>query len=73
MTRDINDNGIEFLTTAQAARILNMSVITLKKFITQGKLKALRTPGGHYRIRRDDLTSELFLNNGYEPVAKGEK
>jgi excisionase family DNA binding protein len=44
-----------FLTTAQAAKLLNVSVSTLKKFIYLGKIKTLRTPGGHHRILRKDL------------------
>ena len=45
----------KFLTTAQAAAYLNISVATLKKLIHQGKVKTLKTPGGHHRIRKEDL------------------
>lgn len=44
-----------FLTPTQAAKILNVSVGTLKKFIYQGKIKTLKTPGGHHRIQKEDL------------------
>lgn len=35
--------------------MLNISLSTMKKFIYQGKIKTIRTPGGHHRIYRDDL------------------
>ncbi len=44
-----------FLTSNQAARLLNLSLSTFKKFIYQGKIKTLKTPGGHHRIRKSDL------------------
>lgn len=44
-----------FLTPTQAARVLNISLSTLKKFIYSGRIKTLKTPGGHHRIRRSDL------------------
>jgi excisionase family DNA binding protein len=50
----------EFLTTSQAAEILNVSVGTLKKFIYTRKLKALKTPGGHYRILKKYLLEEFY-------------
>lgn len=46
-----------FLTSVQAAKILNLSLSTLKKLIYQGQIKALKTPGGHYRICKSDLLS----------------
>lgn len=44
-----------YVTPSQAAKILNVSLATLKKFIYQGKIKTLKTPGGHHRILRTDL------------------
>ncbi len=44
-----------FLTSAQAATFLNISLSTLKKYIYTNKIKTLKTPGGHYRIRKNDL------------------
>ncbi len=44
-----------FLTTNEAADILNISLSTLKKLIYQGRLKTFKTPGGHYRILKQDL------------------
>lgn len=54
------DNSIKnlnklYLTPQQAAEILNVSVSTLKKLIYSGKIKTLKTPGGHHRIPRASL------------------
>ena len=49
------ENSNIFLTPSQAAEVLSVSLSTLKKFIYSGKIKTLKTPGGHHRIRRDDL------------------
>lgn len=44
-------------TTAQAARLLGVSVATVVNWIDDGRLKAHKTPGGHRRIAREDLIS----------------
>lgn len=51
-----------FLTTAQAAKFLNVSLSTFKKYIYLGKIKTLKTPGGHHRILKKDLF-ELMEKN----------
>lgn len=44
-----------FLTVKEAAGILKVSILTIKNYIYQGKLKSLKTPGGHHRILKSDL------------------
>jgi len=44
-----------FLTPNQAAQILNLSLATVKKFIYTGRIKTIKTPGGHHRIKKTDL------------------
>jgi excisionase family DNA binding protein len=44
-------------TTAQAARLLGVSVATVVNWIDDGRLRAHKTPGGHRRISREDLVS----------------
>lgn len=56
-----------FLTPAQAAHILNISLSTLKKFIYTGKIKTLKTPGGHHRIRERDLLQRLEGTTAVNP------
>jgi len=46
-----------FLTANQASQFLNISVSTLKKLISEGKVKTLKTPGGHHRIPKSSLLS----------------
>jgi excisionase family DNA binding protein/putative nucleotidyltransferase with HDIG domain len=51
-----------FLTTVQAAKILNISLSTLKKLIFQGRIKTFKTPGGHHRILVSDLLNAHKLD-----------
>jgi len=48
-------NSNSFLTSRQAAHFLNISLSTLKKFVYSGRIKTLKAPGGHRRIRKDGL------------------
>ena len=41
-----------YLTTFQAAELMSVTPDSILKWIKSGKLKARRTPGGHYRISR---------------------
>ena len=40
----------QLLTPREAARMLGISYPTIKKWILDGKLKTVTTPGGHHRI-----------------------
>jgi excisionase family DNA binding protein len=51
----IEDDYDELLTTGQVARILNVGRQAVNKWVKKGQLKAVRTPGGHIRIRRSDI------------------
>ncbi len=55
MKKEITEQEDVFLTTVQAAKFLNVSVSTLKKYIYTSRIKTLKTPGGHYRLRKRDL------------------
>ncbi|MBM4371397.1 MAG: helix-turn-helix domain-containing protein [Deltaproteobacteria bacterium] len=54
---DLHDKDI--FTTYDAARICSANIASIKNWIAKGLLKAFRTPGGHYRIKRRDL--QLFI------------
>jgi excisionase family DNA binding protein len=57
------ENALQFkevLSTIEAARIINVTQQTIKNYIYSGKLKAVKTPCGHHRIRRSDLWSLGF-------------
>jgi len=45
----------QWLTTGQAASQCSVKPDTVLKWIKRGRLRAERTPGGHYRIRSEDL------------------
>jgi molybdopterin-binding protein len=49
----------ELLHTREAAQILGVSYATLKQWIYRGKLRSVRTPGGHHRIPRSELDRYL--------------
>ena len=47
------------LRPREAAQILGLSYSTLKQWIYRRKLRAVKTPGGHYRIPRHELDRYL--------------
>lgn len=46
-------------TTGEIAQICHVTINAVKKWIASGKLVAFRTPGGHYRVNKDDFL--IFL------------
>ena len=48
------------LTPREAALRLGISYPSIKQWIYRGKLKAIKTPGGHYRILESELDALLF-------------
>lgn len=50
-----SDGDAKYLTTGDAARACDVSLVAVKKWIRQGKLRAIRTPGGHFRIPADEF------------------
>lgn len=54
----VGGDGMEekkFYTTFEAAKALGVSALTVWRWCKKGKIKAWRTPGGHYRIPREEL------------------
>lgn len=47
------------LTPREAALRLGISYPTIKQWLYHGKIKAVKTPGGHYRIPEAELDSLL--------------
>lgn len=59
---------VELLNTRDVARMYHVTTATVLNWIHAGKLKAYTTPGGHYRVAREDL--EAFSHDyGYSPAA----
>jgi excisionase family DNA binding protein/putative nucleotidyltransferase with HDIG domain len=66
-------NGVppmkETLKTKEAAELLKVTTQTIKNYIYSGRLKALKTPGGHHRIRRGDLMKLGFVGESSQREA----
>ena len=52
----------DMVNVREAAKILGVTTQTVKNYIYSGKLRSYRTPGGHYRIRHEDLTTLGFFD-----------
>jgi molybdopterin-binding protein len=46
---------MELLKLADAAREFSISYPTLKQWIYRGKVRSVKTPGGHHRIPRNEI------------------
>jgi excisionase family DNA binding protein len=68
-TEDTAPGDSGWLTLGEAARFLGVAQSTIRKWADEGRVPAIRTPGGHRRFRRGEL--ELFLarsSAGRRPV-----
>lgn len=59
-------NQSKLLTTGEVARYCDVSTNAVKKWIRNGRLKAFRTPGGHFRVDSEDFRD--FLVRHQMPV-----
>jgi excisionase family DNA binding protein len=60
----------EFLTTFQAARLLSVTPDTILKWIKAGKVKAMRTAGGHYRIHQNEIQNLVSSRGDISKIEK---
>ena len=63
---------MELLKLRVAAELLSISYPTLKQWIYRGKLRSIKTPGGHHRIARseiDRLTRTKPRNNNLQSIS----
>ena len=51
-----------FITTGEAAAIFNVDPDSILRWIKSGKIPAIRTPGGHYRINRNIFLTKMIEN-----------
>ena len=56
----------ESYSSIDLSRILGIHRVTVTNWIKKGALKAIRTPGGRYKVSREDLIS--FLNAHGMPI-----
>jgi molybdopterin-binding protein len=54
----------ELLRPREAALELRVSFPTLKQWIYHGKIRSVRTPGGHHRIPQSEVDRFLFRTRG---------
>ena len=54
----------EWYTTFEVARMLGVAGTTVTRWCREGKIKAVRTLGGHYRIHRQEVERLLKLLRG---------
>ena len=47
--------GSTIFSRGEVARLFGVSVSTVTRWARTGLLPAVRTPGGHYRFRADDM------------------
>lgn len=55
MTTRTSDTGKRTLTTGEVAALCEVSIGAVKKWIRRGKLRAMKTPGGHFRVLADEF------------------
>lgn len=63
----------KLLPPREAANILGISYPTLKQWIYQGKIKSMKTPGGHHRVPESEI-DRLFpkkLSKGVVETRRG--
>lgn len=49
------EHRTEYLKPSEAAELLRVDARTVKRWLQQEKLAGFRTPGGHWRVRRDSV------------------
>ena len=60
---------MDLLKLQDAARMISISYPTLKQWIYQGKIRSVKTPGGHHRIPRSEV-ERLSAKRPSEPKGK---
>jgi excisionase family DNA binding protein len=63
---------MSYVSTGQAAKLLSVTPDAVLKWIKKGKLRARRTPGGHYRVSRDSVF-ELLSTSDEGPFEGAER
>ena len=59
----------DLLTSTSAAKLAGVGVSSIKRWADEGKIQAVKTPGGHRRFLKSDLLR--YLNQSAVPAAPG--
>lgn len=62
---------MELFTPQEAARLISISYPTLKQWIYSGKIRSIKTPGGHHRIPRSEVERLTCIDSS--PASKRKK
>ncbi|HEY7679708.1 MAG TPA: TOBE domain-containing protein [Terriglobia bacterium] len=62
---------MELLRLADAAHEVSISYPTLKQWIYRGKIRSVKTPGGHHRIPRSEIDRLTRARTGRRRRPKG--
>jgi len=54
---------MKYLTTGEAARLCDVGINTVKRWIQKGELNCVITPGGHWRIIEQEFRAFLKTHN----------
>lgn len=60
------------LRPREAALQLRISFPTIKQWIYKGKIRSVRTPGGHHRIAQREVDRLLFRTRGHNAAEREE-
>ena len=64
------ESNVDLLKLHDAARELGVSYPTIKQWIYHGKIKSVRTAGGHHRIPRTEIDRLAFFGDAGKDVKK---
>lgn len=57
------ESGDELMTSGEIARIFRVDAKTVSRWADAGRLKTVRTPGGHRRFWRSDIAALLEVES----------
>ena len=63
-------NTEEMLSPREAALELRVSFPTIKQWIYAGKIRSVRTPGGHHRIPQKEVDRLLYRTRGHNAAER---
>lgn len=63
-------NAEEMLSPREAALELRVSFPTIKQWIYAGKIRSVRTPGGHHRIPQKEVDRLLYRTRGHNAAER---
>jgi molybdopterin-binding protein len=64
----MSPKSAELLRPRDAAAVMGISYASLKQWIYKGKLRSVRTAGGHHRIPQSELDRYLYKSLGRQPA-----